>query len=108
MSLLSDFNEYMGVEPPSIKKRLVIGSTATLVVTIFDLLVLLAWAGILGVINIFGLAFVPVANIDRVAQIILILSGFFVVSMVYYIILPTKKEEMKQPIEGQYIWTLRE
>ena len=108
MGFMERINKMMGVEPPNVKKRIVIGSTAILVVTVFDIIVLLAWAGSIGVINLFGITFVPVEQIDRVAKMIIFLSVLFAISIIYYMVLPTKKEEPKQPIYGQYVWTLRE
>ena len=108
MNFLEQLNQAMGVDPPDVRKRLVIGSSAIVIVTVSDILVLLSWAGILGIINLFGIAFVPIENIDKIAQFIIAMSGLFVVSVVYYMILPTKKEEQKKPIEGQYIWTLKD
>jgi len=106
MSVLNQINEVMGVEPADIRKRLVIGSTAVVVVTVLNIIVLLAWAGIFGVVNFFGITLIPVENIDKVAQFILVMSGLFVASIVYFIILPGKKESERKHYEGQYIWTL--
>jgi phage shock protein PspC (stress-responsive transcriptional regulator) len=117
--ILAGVNTYFGVEPPSIRRRIIIGGTAITIVTVIDIILLVSWSLYTGSMSVAGsfasalglgpgamqfLEIIPPFSFERIVVFVLLMSFAFASSIVYYIILPFKHEERKNPFEGQYAW----